>query len=182
MLVKGFIERYNHRRRHQGINRVKPCDLYQKVAGTKLGITIWWSKDWGVLHGNIQLSNSVNKINTASVPIGMAQTVKLYVSVQYGKQSGEAGGGLGTVFGEYTYYDSHHYLGAGLDVGKSYDLSNVPNISVSFGLTNGDPGGFGFVGLDHGYNFDGENQKMGVVFSTTPSWGTGYVSGSARID
>ena len=30
--IKGFIERYNHRRRHQGINRMKPSDLYQKVA------------------------------------------------------------------------------------------------------------------------------------------------------
>lgn len=30
--IQGFIERYNHRRRHQGIDRVKPSELYQKVA------------------------------------------------------------------------------------------------------------------------------------------------------
>ena len=30
--IQGFIKRYNHRRRHQGIDRVKPSELYQKVA------------------------------------------------------------------------------------------------------------------------------------------------------
>ena len=52
--IDTFAKRYNHRR-HQGVERRKPVDLYLNAAKHKLRNRTQWPKHWGVLQNDIYL-------------------------------------------------------------------------------------------------------------------------------
>jgi RHS repeat-associated protein len=115
--------------------------------------------------------------------------VKPYVTIAAGKQSSEGPPSMMPGYGEVTVTPS------GVELESGYDYSTSPeplSFSISFGVVFGNSdapvdgnvegtAGISNVGIEVGTTTNFESQKVGVVFSTEPTWVSGSVGVSRQV-